>query len=683
MATAALATAAGAVVIDNIAGALHDNVTDNDVTALTLTGTVDARDFKFIADSLINLSQLDLSQAQIVAYSDSVKPLVGTTFAFPANELPASILMGCDNITTLILPANLQSIGNAALAGCTGIQSLELPASLTTIGAYAMSGTGITQLELPATVTTVGQGAWAHCHALTTANFNSSQVPQWAFMGDTLLTDLTLGTQVTAIAQGAFNGCAALDSIKLASPAAITTIAAEAFIGAGVGNMDISKLTGLENIGKWAFSASGIASAAMPSSLVMMGDGAFYYALSLNNAALSQGITEVPAFAFAGSSLSADGTLSEATTSIGDYAFYNNDCTSVFTLPASVSYLGSWAMAGMVGLDTINAVPTQVPVLGDSVWAGVKQSAVMLNTADNDIADLYGEADQWKEFHILRNYLMGDVNVDGSIDIADINAMCAYILGQHVEPFSFEAADINKTGNIDIADINGLIQYILSGKYDYIRKSRGINYHDNNNYTGDCITINDLSINEGETRTIEFMLDNSRAYSAFQVDIDMPQGLEIVPGSLATTSRSSKHTLLAAADGNRIAAYSSQVNALSGNEGAVFTLKVKATGKVQGDISITRLILATPQFERFVGTDSYAQVGSTTGVNDVDASHDTVFAHGSTLVIETENDCEAQVVAMNGMALALDLKAGHNETDMSAGVYVVRLNGKSHKVVIR
>lgn len=678
----ALATAASAVVVDNVAGSLEANTQDHSITSLTVTGTVDARDLKFIADSLPQLTELDLSQAQIVAYSNSEKPLVGTFFDFPANELPAGVLMGT-GLETIVLPSGLQSIGQAALAGCTSLSDVTIPEGVSTIGSFAFSGSGITSVTLPATVTTVGEGAWAKCDSLTTATLNLVEVPAHAFMGDKALSNVTLGSNVVTLGKSAFNGCTALNSITLGSDNALRTIGTEAFLGAGAQEIDLSQFEQLDTIGNWAFATSGISSA-NTSNVTSLGEGAFYYAPAMREVVLPQSMASVPAYAFAGNNaLKGTVEVPQGYESISDYAFYNSDSISVFTIPASVNYLGSWAMAGMTSLDTINAVPTTVPELGDSVWAGVLQSAVMLSTADNDVADLYAAVEQWKEFHILRNYYLGDVNMDGTVDITDVNALVAYVMNMEVSPFNIDVADINNDGQIDITDINGLVSFVLNGNFPYIRKAPGKHQASNGNTTADCVTMHDFDINAGETVTVELELTNSRQYSALQFDIDMPEGLEIVPGSLRGTTRSKKQTILLNNAGNRIVAFSSDVTPVSGNEGAFITMQVRANDAVQGTIGITGLVLATPKSERYEGTDTYATVSSTTGVDDVKACNDKVYAYGNILVIETPEAGEAQIVAMNGMAQDIHVEAGRTEVDMPAGFYVVRLNGASHKVAIK
>lgn len=55
-----------------------------------------------------------------------------------------------------------------------------------------------------------------------------------------------------------------------------------------------------------------------------------------------------------------------------------------------------------------------------------------------------------------------DVNHDGEVNIADINAIIDIILGGNVDDDIFERADVNGDGEVNIADINRVIDAILS-----------------------------------------------------------------------------------------------------------------------------------------------------------------------------------------------------------------------------
>ena len=58
-------------------------------------------------------------------------------------------------------------------------------------------------------------------------------------------------------------------------------------------------------------------------------------------------------------------------------------------------------------------------------------------------------------------YLPGDVNGDGEVNIADVNAAIDIILGGPADEGMKSRADVNKDGEINIADVNALIDIIL------------------------------------------------------------------------------------------------------------------------------------------------------------------------------------------------------------------------------
>ena len=55
----------------------------------------------------------------------------------------------------------------------------------------------------------------------------------------------------------------------------------------------------------------------------------------------------------------------------------------------------------------------------------------------------------------------GDVNADGTIDIADAVAVADYIIGQQPASFVKPAADVNKDGNITISDATRIVDMVL------------------------------------------------------------------------------------------------------------------------------------------------------------------------------------------------------------------------------
>lgn len=110
----------------------------------------------------------------------------------------------------------------------------------------------------------------------------------------------------------------------------------------------------------------------------------------------------------------------------------------------------------------------------------------------------------------------------------------------------------------------------------------------------DRFYIEDFSISAGETRTVSIMLDNETAYTAFQTDIYLPEGLIVEQEDgdyiFDLTSRKGRDHNIASqvqADGAiRIMSYSPSIKTYSGNSGALVTFNVTATGNAGGETTI-------------------------------------------------------------------------------------------------
>ena len=66
---------------------------------------------------------------------------------------------------------------------------------------------------------------------------------------------------------------------------------------------------------------------------------------------------------------------------------------------------------------------------------------------------------------------MGDVNMDGQIDVADVTALISYILGNQVTPFNVAVADVNEDDAIDVGDVTSLIAIILGSNVSIMQWS--------------------------------------------------------------------------------------------------------------------------------------------------------------------------------------------------------------------
>ena len=57
--------------------------------------------------------------------------------------------------------------------------------------------------------------------------------------------------------------------------------------------------------------------------------------------------------------------------------------------------------------------------------------------------------------------LIGDVNGDGEVSIADVTAIIDYLIGQN-DGINKPAADVNNDGEISIADVSDIIDMLLN-----------------------------------------------------------------------------------------------------------------------------------------------------------------------------------------------------------------------------
>lgn len=450
------------VVINLTPGTLKNVIVSSDkknITSLTLTGSMDARDFQVLRDSMPKLSILDLSSVKIVAYSGAGGTYYTPSYSYnyPANEIPYSAFfdsynyVGRPNLSKVTIPKSLRSIGTSAFRKCSGLKLIMFNDTVNTIKDYAFEDcTSLTIGEIPNSITTLGNGIYEGCNNIYLAKYLASlkstgtntfrdciqlkeivfsntietigessfqnckllskvdlpitvkTIEKSAFYDCSGLTNVLFSDNINAIGDIAFVNCTGITSISL--PNSIKTIGNQSFLRCS-NLVDIQLSTSLKTIGKSCFeNCSKLTTIQLPESLTYLGEAAFYNT-GLKNINIPESITVIQPSTFMGCRSLIDVVLPKTLTRIDYTAF--DECRNLptITIPNSVTFIGSSAFANCSNLKSIICKSTQ-PILfqnTDHIFNGVDKTNCILNV-NYKTKPLYQAALEWKDFkNIVEN----------------------------------------------------------------------------------------------------------------------------------------------------------------------------------------------------------------------------------------------------------------------------------------
>ena len=376
------------------------------------------------------------------------------------------------NITSVIIPSTVTTIGTQAFAHCTGITSATIPNSVTTIQSYVFQGcSSLTYIDLPDSLSVISNYTFLNCSSLSSVEIPNTVtvIEGGAFKGCSNLTNITIPNSVTSIGMQAFAQCNNLSitnfsgtiaqwcNLDFADKSANPTSRSH---NLHVNNTAVNNLVipnGVTMIKKYVFTGCNITSIAIPSSVLHIGDDAFFSCDSLtitnflgtltqwcnikfdtyhsNPAALSHnlyinnieivdlvipnGIQTIKQYSFSGCDGIASVSIPNTVTSIGKYAFYGcggldtviipeyvscvdtatfmycDGLTSI-TLPSSMDSIKCSAFCGCSSLSSI-IIPSTISSIGSGAFVNCTSlmSVYMLsNTPPTIIGNLFG-LDEW------------------------------------------------------------------------------------------------------------------------------------------------------------------------------------------------------------------------------------------------------------------------------------------------
>lgn len=374
---------AGAVIHVEVAGTLSrliNSSSKDTITNLKIIGNLKSTDIEFLRN-MKKIQVLDLSEVNI--------PKLGN-YAFESS-----------NITSIILPNGLTSIGEGTFWHCTRLASISIPNSVTSIGYCAFfENYKLISITIPNSVTSIDDKAFLFSTNLTAIDVDKNNIKYSSIDGvlydkdiSTLIkcpegkASIIIPSRVTSIADKAFHLCPKLTSINVSKDntkySSIDDVLYDkntsTLIKCPEGKTTITIPSNVTSIEDKAFVDSKISSIVIPNSVTNIGNEAFKNS-SLTSITIPNSVTNIGNRAFASTNFTSV-IIPNSVTSIKDGTFSNCGNLTSITIPNSVTSIGEEAFSTCRHLNSI-IIPNSVTSIGSLAfeWCSSLKSIVISNS---------------------------------------------------------------------------------------------------------------------------------------------------------------------------------------------------------------------------------------------------------------------------------------------------------------
>ena len=402
---------------------------------------------------------------------NSCTSLTNVTIGNKVTSIGNVVFQGCTGLTTVTIGNSVTSIGSSAFKDCTGltavhitdlaawcgiafntfysnplyyahnlylndeeITNLVIPDGVTSIGEYAFHYcTGLTSVTIPNSVTSIEGGAFGWCSGLTSVTIGSgvTSIENEAFWYCGGLTAVIIPDSVTSIGSRAFWGCKGLTSITVNTGNSkyhsngnclIETDSKTLILGCknsvipsdgsvtGIGNGAFNDCTGLTaitipdsvmSIGEQAFEdCTGLTAVIIPDSVTSIGWLAFQECRGLTSVTIGNSVTSIVTQTFSMCSSLTSITIPDSVTSIGNHAFWGCTRLTSITIPDSVTSIGMQTFSMCSSLTSIT-IPDSVTSIGNGAFKGCNRLTELTipfvgstkdGTGDTNFGHIFGGA---------------------------------------------------------------------------------------------------------------------------------------------------------------------------------------------------------------------------------------------------------------------------------------------------
>lgn len=609
------------------------------ITSLKLNGNINGTDIKMIRD-MDNLRYLDLTDANIVEGGSAYYK----TYTTQNNAVPQYAFYGLPKLWVLNLPNSATEIGNYAVSADDNLLYTRIGDACKIIRAYAFADSKMLGMsDGGRNLTTISDYAYRNCSNLKIMN---------------------LGDKVETIGIEAYYDCVTLDSIHWS--AGLKTIGSKAFQ-----NCKSLKYVDLLN------------------NVTTVGASAFQGCTGITKLNIHENVSSINIYAFADcSNLKSIFNFRETPQTVNANVFQGvdkNTCSLTVPTDSYTEYYLANVWKDFVNLNSLDVFYIAYYVDGQMIAKHYYRTGDAIIAPETPAKEGYtltgwnGIPDVMPAKNVTINatfnedkLVMGDANGDGKVSIGDVVTTVNYVLEKPVSKFVFEAADVDLDNEVDMADVVQIVNIVL-GKTT-MAKATIMNV---SSATAGIMTLG-IATQNADKLTIPIELSNAGEMSAVQMDVRLPEGVNIESVDAANTHVASWNKL---SNGNvRLMVYSMSNKTFANNTVANITLTTNEDINTFESIDCSNIIECTPTASKLACENVSMEMPAITAINNSVDNGLKVYAEGENIVIESPTECIVKVASINGVAKTYSIYAGKNVVNTNgAGVYVVN----NQKIVIK
>jgi hypothetical protein len=325
-------------------------------------------------------------------------------------SIGSSAFQGCSSLTEINIPQGVTSIGSGAFYNCSNLTKAEFSSieSLCNMKfndlysnplSYAhhlfINGEEVTNVIIPTSVTSIGNYAFSGCSSLTEINIPQgvTSIGEYTFYGCSSLTEINIPQGVTSIAQATFSGCSSLTEINI--PQGVTSIGSSAFDNCS--SLTKAEFCSIESLCNIRFNNSN-------SNPLYYAHHLFVNGEEVTNVIIPTSVTSIGNYTFYGCSYLTEINIPQGVTSIGRYAF--NGCSSLtgITIPDGVSNIGDVTFSGCSNLLSIVCLCPTPPTCSKTAFYNVPTYTCILYVPAESI-EAYSTTYPWNSFTNIRPFV--------------------------------------------------------------------------------------------------------------------------------------------------------------------------------------------------------------------------------------------------------------------------------------